>query len=243
MSEHAKGRVAVTFVNLENYRKGTRYLQDRIQPMLDSSSLVLDAGCGSWNRMVHAGSTCRLVGGDVDLARLSANRQIAFGVVMDLHKQPFREQAFDLVVCNDVVEHLEHPVGFVSACYRLLKNGGYIFIATPNRNSLFGLLAALTPLRTKQMLLKGIYGSTTTNEVHWYRLNTVSAFKSVLQDEGFSDISIALLNKLPDQPRARVAQSWYFQLCKLPFFRMLSPGLFCTARKTVSPGRSHYSTP
>ena len=49
---------------------------------------------------------------------------------------PFPDESFELVAAADVVEHVESPARFVRECARVLRPGGLLFLATPNRYSL-----------------------------------------------------------------------------------------------------------
>jgi SAM-dependent methyltransferase len=48
---------------------------------------------------------------------------------------PFRDDSFDLVVAGDVIEHVPDPVAMVRSCHRVLRGGGSLWLATPNRLS------------------------------------------------------------------------------------------------------------
>lgn len=43
-----------------------------------------------------------------------------------------REQAFDVIVASEIIEHLENPRHFMRQCHRLLKPGGRLVLSTPN---------------------------------------------------------------------------------------------------------------
>jgi ubiquinone/menaquinone biosynthesis C-methylase UbiE len=49
---------------------------------------------------------------------------------------PFPDESFSVVAASDVVEHVEDPDRFVAECSRVLRPGGLLFLATPNRFSL-----------------------------------------------------------------------------------------------------------
>lgn len=49
---------------------------------------------------------------------------------------PFEDESFSLVAASDVVEHVDDPERFVAECARVLRPGGLLFLATPNRFSL-----------------------------------------------------------------------------------------------------------
>lgn len=45
---------------------------------------------------------------------------------------PFESNSFDAIVCQEGIEHLENVPSFLTECRRVLKNGGRLFITTPN---------------------------------------------------------------------------------------------------------------
>jgi 2-polyprenyl-6-hydroxyphenyl methylase/3-demethylubiquinone-9 3-methyltransferase len=53
---------------------------------------------------------------------------------------PFREAAFDVIVCLEVLEHVEHPDKLLSEMKRCLKMDGYALLMVPTETPLFRLL-------------------------------------------------------------------------------------------------------
>jgi 2-polyprenyl-3-methyl-5-hydroxy-6-metoxy-1,4-benzoquinol methylase len=51
----------------------------------------------------------------------------------DAQRPVFEDESFDLIVAGDVIEHVPDQDGFVAGCRRLLRPGGTLFLATPNR--------------------------------------------------------------------------------------------------------------
>lgn len=47
---------------------------------------------------------------------------------LDLFPYPFDYETIDLIIMNDVLEHLEDPIGVIRECYNLLKKGGKLKI-------------------------------------------------------------------------------------------------------------------
>ena len=58
------------------------------------------------------------------------------GVVGDVERLPFRSHAFDALVCDDTIEHLPDDRRGVSELASVVRPGGMLVIATPNRYSL-----------------------------------------------------------------------------------------------------------
>jgi SAM-dependent methyltransferase len=52
-------------------------------------------------------------------------------VIGDGHALPFRERAFDGVVCRAVLEHLREPARAVSEMHRVLRDGGFVLASVP----------------------------------------------------------------------------------------------------------------
>lgn len=49
---------------------------------------------------------------------------------------PYPDESFDYVVCLEVIEHMENPLAFCRELKRVLRQGGRLFISTPNILSL-----------------------------------------------------------------------------------------------------------
>lgn len=111
---------------------------------------VLDAGCGTGAAMAWARSATQadgVTGIDVSAYALAfcrhrGERLLAQSSIMAL---PFRDSVFDLVLCNDVLQHLPVDGGVMTALgelHRVLRPGGLALVRT---NSRLGLRAAAAP--------------------------------------------------------------------------------------------------
>jgi ubiquinone/menaquinone biosynthesis C-methylase UbiE len=98
---------------------------------------VLDAGCGVGygTRLLAEHGPARLVGVDVSseaLAHAPANG--AEWVQADLRELPFPADSFDLVVCFEVIEHVEEQERVLDELRRVLRKDGILLISSPNRD-------------------------------------------------------------------------------------------------------------
>lgn len=103
-----------------------------------SGKMVLDAGCGEGYGVNMLGKTGkRVVGIDIKEELVNyANRRyplknIEF-MVMDCENFGFQKGSFDVVVCNEMIEHLFNYRAFLSGAFELLKPGGVFICATTN---------------------------------------------------------------------------------------------------------------
>lgn len=69
----------------------------------------------------------------IQLARRRLGLNVFQGSVEDAH---FGEDSFEVIVMNNVIEHLGNPLKTLRECARLLRKGGKLVIVTPNINGL-----------------------------------------------------------------------------------------------------------
>jgi ubiquinone/menaquinone biosynthesis C-methylase UbiE len=113
----------------------------RSEPEMSAAPRVLDAGCGTGSAMAWirtAVGASSVMGIDVSAYALSfcrdrGERSLSQSSVMEL---PFRDGSFDLVLCNDVLQHLPTDGGDVAALkdiHRVLRPGGLTLLRTNSR--------------------------------------------------------------------------------------------------------------
>jgi SAM-dependent methyltransferase len=107
---------------------------------------VLDAGAGRALRLKFPANV-RLTGIDISETALAAHTALSERIVGDLQTYPLAPEAFDVIVCWDVLEHIDDPVSALLNMSRALATGGLLVIGAPNVWSPKGLLAKLTPHR------------------------------------------------------------------------------------------------
>lgn len=104
---------------------------------VSANSNVLDAGCGvGYGAQSLARVASRVVGIDVSLEAVdyAASRYSApnlWFLVADVEHLPFKAEAFDVVCCFEVIEHLGKPEQLLAEAGRVLARGGVCLLTTP----------------------------------------------------------------------------------------------------------------
>ncbi len=97
---------------------------------------VLDVGTGS-GTIVHDLAALCAAAVSVDRTDERLDRSgYAFVRVGD-ERLPFRDGSFDVVVSNHVIEHVRDQALHVSEMHRVLRPGGVVYLATPNKYWLY----------------------------------------------------------------------------------------------------------
>jgi SAM-dependent methyltransferase len=105
---------------------------------------LLEAGCGSasYFRFTNLGRT---TGIDISPDQLDQNEVLQEKILGDLQTYPLPENAFDIVVCWDVIEHLSRPRDALLNMFRSVTPGGVLVLGFPNLLSFKGVVTKLTP--------------------------------------------------------------------------------------------------
>lgn len=147
-----------------------------------TGGLALDIGCGygySCNICQELGYS--IYGTDISSHALRQAKKIGNLdnlLVCDAQKElPFRIK-FDLVVCFDVLEHLEKPEIMIKHTFKALKNKGIFVASTPNR------------------LSKSPWNAAYHDPTH-ISLKSAREWKQILEYCGFSRVSVNFVHFIP----------------------------------------------
>ena len=99
---------------------------------------VLDVGCAYGFMLQRFPDSFQKFGIDVsEYAIDKAKKRLplaVYNIGSAENKLPFKENFFDIILFNDVVEHLENPKVALENISGVLKKGGILYITTPNLN-------------------------------------------------------------------------------------------------------------
>ncbi|MAS36103.1 MAG: methyltransferase type 12 [Anaerolineaceae bacterium] len=134
------------------------YLQQRIDALPHDGLLTaLEAGCGSVSHLRFP-DQAHLTGIDISQEQLTRNTMLHEKICADIHAHAFPEARFDLIMCWNVMEHLNDPIQVLRNFVRWLKPGGLIIIGTPNPYSAKGFVTKFTPHFVHVLLYRYVLG-------------------------------------------------------------------------------------
>ncbi|MFQ5453208.1 MAG: methyltransferase domain-containing protein, partial [Candidatus Zixiibacteriota bacterium] len=121
--------------HLETYRYAFEYV---------AGKFVLEVGCGTGYGTHMLSERCRSIIG-VDISREAveyavknySNPNLEYKVIPSIEKSPlpFESNLFDVVVSFQVIEHINEAGTCLQEIHRVLKPGGTVIIATPDRST------------------------------------------------------------------------------------------------------------
>ena len=127
---------------------------------------VIDVGCGGG--ILAEGMALRganVTGIDLGEKALSVARLHLHESGLNIDYQHIRAEdmadtapeAFDVVTCLEMLEHVPDPASIVAACARMVKPGGHVFFSTINRNAKAYLLAVIGAEYVLNLLPRGTH--------------------------------------------------------------------------------------
>jgi SAM-dependent methyltransferase len=162
--------------------------------------LDLGAGSGRVTAMNFKGLVYRSIGVDLDPA-IASNRQIHAGCLGTGERLPFADGAFDLVIADNVLEHLDAPGLVFSEVQRVLKPGGRFLFKTPNARHYVTLIARLTPHAFHQWVNKRRGRAEEDTFPTRYRANTASAVRRLAATAGLVVGQLRAIEGRPEYAR------------------------------------------
>ena len=176
---------------------GTIAFYNRVNSLLETSFTICDVGCGRGayaddqisirrNLRILKGKVSKVIGIDVDRAAQGNPYLDEFRLIRgDIW--PVEGNTIDLVLCHNVIEHIENPLQFFSEAHRVLKNGGYLCIRTPNRWSYIALFATIVPNKYHSKVTNFVQDSRKEEDVFptVYKCNSIGKIKNMMKKHGF----------------------------------------------------------
>ncbi len=169
----------------------------RLNGLIKISHVVLDVGCGkstigkdqvSIRKQLRTirGKVFKVIGIDVD-AEAQSNPFIDEFRLIQGNAWPVESESIDVIVSDSVLEHVEEPERFFSEAHRVLKDGGYLCLRTPNQWSYVAMCARIIPNKHHAKILRIAQNSRTEDSVFptLYRCNSIPKIRKMMIRHGF----------------------------------------------------------
>lgn len=137
--------------NFERWRRGreiahhralfVRHIIEKVHPV--SSSMVLDigSGIGGTVRLFSEENTCISLEIDLEKLKNQPKHGQLIDICADATRLPFRKSTFDIIILQDVIEHIGDAEHLLTSVLELLKDDGILYMSTPNRFSIVNVMA------------------------------------------------------------------------------------------------------
>lgn len=164
---------------------------------------ILEAGCGSLSRIKFPVES-RITGIDISKEQLEKNEALHQKILGDVQTYQFDGEKFDLIVCWDLLEHLEDPEMALNNLKRALNRSGAIVIAVPNQNSLKGIFTKYSPHWVHVLYYRYIVGKPDAGKVGnapfetiMHRSVTPGRIRRYFISAGFCERQFCLYDRFP----------------------------------------------
>ncbi len=179
-------KINKSFFNVSAYVN--RY-RDLIAENCSEAKLLVHLGAGRGNFNIFnekAKFSGKLVALDIDKRALELN-PAPIKILANAESMPFEDNSIDLIVTEHTFEHFEKPEKVLKECYRVLKPGGKLIFACPNKYSYISILGKIIPFKFHAPLdkLRGHKEAEIDCCPTLYRLNSISKIKKTAKRTGF----------------------------------------------------------
>jgi SAM-dependent methyltransferase len=170
-----------------SYRTSRQIYEELLAAHIDSTSVVLDAGCGQAGIVEqvvpHVRSAVGIDRTFVDFRHTIKLRDLVQGTLETL---PFSSCLFDVISCTWVLEHLRQPDRVFNEFARVLRVGGVLLLLAPNAHNYVTIMNRLVPGWLHKSITHCFYGrdQSFTFPVY-YGANTKGKLESNLAPLGF----------------------------------------------------------
>lgn len=187
-------------------KKHYPFYEDKARPFgafldkyLSSSSILIDVGCGNGKGTPFSYRDKTRISLGIDISwDLKENATVHYKVMGDAYKLPLYDNSVEIVVCQELIEHLHSPQDLFFEVWRVLKDRGIFVLMTPNLCCWRVMVSKMTPYWFHKLMNKQLYGV----EEHdvfptYYRVNTPSKIDRHLRNVGLRRLERAFYEPSP----------------------------------------------
>jgi SAM-dependent methyltransferase len=175
------------------------------------------------------------IGIDADWPSLHKHRTLQNKVLGDIGRLPFRDQSFDLITANMVVEHVKDPDELLREVHRALPRNGIFVFHTPNRWSYATLISIVIPAVLK-IKLAAFLQNRREEDVFptFYRMNSREAIRRLAKQHRFDLLEFQLIESSAQTVMLGpvvILELLWIRLLRLPFLKNLRTNIIATLKK------------
>lgn len=171
-------------LEVSTHKDVNRIIEQRIREA-GSALDILEAGCGrAWPfpKGLH-----RITGIDLDKAALAIRQRqrgdLDCAIHGDLRTVELPAEAYDIVYCSFVLEHLDGALPVLEKFVLTLKPGGRLILTFPDRDSVYGFFTRITPLWVHVLYKRYLQGASNAGKpgyppypTHYDQITSRAAF-------------------------------------------------------------------
>jgi len=179
---------------------GTIAFYARVNALLTPTATVVDYGCGRGAyggdpllfrrslRILRGKAGC-VIGLDVD-PNAAQNPFVDEFQPLEGSRWPLSDGCAQLVVCDNVLEHLPDPAEFFGEATRVLTPGGILCIRTPNAWGYVALMSRLIPNQSHSRVVAQVKPGSQAQDIFptFYRCNSLPAIRRMFARFGLQGI-------------------------------------------------------
>jgi SAM-dependent methyltransferase len=195
MNQNVEALYQRYYRSIPTWVDGTRQFGSLVRTYLRPEMNILNLGAGPGTGRLHFDSEVKaVVGLDPDSA-ITLNQHVTHRVRGAAEALPFRDETFDLVYMDWVIEHLPSPPTMARNVFRVLRQEGKFLFRTANLLHYSYAIARVTPHSFHQSLLDGRH-DTDPYPTH-YRMNTLRAVRRIMATAGFREDKLLMIEPNP----------------------------------------------
>lgn len=191
------------FYNSEDgWIDGTTYFVNIMKSYCKPGSTVMDLGAGAGEGKPDfycLRDNARFVVGLDSDSEIQKNSIVDFKVLGSAYFLPFKEDLFDFIYADFVLEHIVNPDAFIGELSRVLRKDGCFVFRTPNIYHYAPLIASVTPARFQSLFANFVRsidkGQKTFPVV--YKMNTAGCLEKLFEQNGFVVERMELIEREP----------------------------------------------
>jgi len=144
-AQHLRGREEEVILAMQRSSRRVREILEQFQTIADDAR-VIEVGSGAHGLIFYFGTS-----GGVGVDPLAVSYRGLFPLwqsraptIAAMGEQlPFPDQSFDVVICDNVIDHAESPTGIVAELVRILKPGGLLYFTVNIHHPVYAFAAGM----------------------------------------------------------------------------------------------------